>query len=152
MTHQQEPFIIDDLMTELLIYVKEQLQNAGKPNIEVDIYNYPNKPECRIKTDRETLRQILVILLDNAIELTDRGLIVFGYHVLDDNLVDFFVDDTGTGEYNDRLSVACDLIVQLGSLLNENNCKDIGASYSFTVECELFTLDKSQQNPPINSD
>ena len=137
MTHQQETFIIDDLLQELHTAVKEKLQIAGKPDIEVKIYDYPNKPACRAKTDREMLRQILVIFLDNAVKLTDKGFIIFGYHVLDDKTVDFFVDDTGTGEYNDRLSAACDLLAQMGSRLNEKNSKDIGASYSFSIECEL---------------
>ncbi|MFP4662879.1 MAG: ATP-binding protein [Bacteroidales bacterium] len=49
-----------------------------------------------IKTDHFRMRQIIALLLDNAIKYTKEGRIDFGYEICDDKLV-FFVKDTGIG-------------------------------------------------------
>ena len=133
---QNQTFCIDDLIDELYIYVKKELQNAGKSNVNVEIYKKSREHTCRIQANRELLRQALVHLLDNAVKYTDRGFIMFGYHVLDTNLVDFFVNDTGAGEYNDTvidLSAVRDLLQQMGSRLKEE-ITGTGSSYSFSIK------------------
>ena len=142
--NQQETFIIDDLMNELLIYVKEQLQNAGKPDIDVETFKYKEDHTCSILADRERLRKVLVHLFDNAIQFTDRGFIYFGYYLLDTDLVDFYVDDTGLGKYNDTppdLSAVNDLLQQMGSHLKEK-IKGTGSSFSFSIKSEKVELTK----------
>ena len=90
MSQNHHLFIIDDLLNDLHTTVKENLQNAGKPEIDVEIYRYSDDHTCSIHADRELLRQVLAHLLDNAVKFINRGFIVFGYHVMNDNLVDFF--------------------------------------------------------------
>ena len=146
MPHQPHPqtFSIDNLLNELQIEVKEQLQNAGKPEIDVEIYRYSDEHTCSILADRERVRQALSHLLGNAVKFIDRGFMVFGYHVLHDNIVDFFVDDTGAGKYNDTppdLSPVRDLLQTMGSHLKEK-ITGTGASYSFSIECEQVELTK----------
>jgi len=71
MNHQdqeKEIFCIDDLLRELQIVVKEELQNAGKSNIDVRTFQYSKEHTCRILADRELIRQAFVHLLDNSIK------------------------------------------------------------------------------------
>jgi signal transduction histidine kinase len=136
MTPNPQPFIIDDLLNELYTAVKNNLQTAGKQEIEVEIYRYKDDHACCILADRELLRQVLAHLLDNAVKCIERGFIIFGYHVLNDNLVDFFVDDTRGRNYDDAildLSAIHDLLQQIGSRLNDKT-KDVGSSLSFSIK------------------
>ena len=136
------PFIIDDLLNELHNYVKQELQTAGKADIEVETFKYRDDHACRILADREQIRQAFVYLLDNAIKSTDSGFIYFGYYVLDDDLVDFFVDDTGSGNHNDTppdLSPVRNLLGQMGSRLKEKNT-DEGSSFSFSIKSAKVEL------------
>ena len=146
MTKQAHPqtFCIDDLLNELHLYVKEKLQNAGNPDVDVDIYRYKKDHICRILADRESLRQALVHLLDNAVKFTDYGFIVFGYHVLKPDLVDFFVTDNGLGEYNDTppdLSPVCELLQTMGSRLKKD-VTGTGSSFSFSIKSERVEVTK----------
>lgn len=55
--------------------------------------------------DKERVKQVLNNLLDNAVKFTESGTIAFGFS-LEDNMVHFFVEDTGIGvkaEYKDSL-------------------------------------------------
>jgi len=144
MNHQEETFIIDDLMNELLIEVRKNLQNAGKSNIDVETFKYKDDHTCRILANRERLRKVLVHLFDNSIKCTDRGFIYFGYYLLNTDLVDFYVDDTGLGKYNDTppdLSAVNKLLQQMDSNLKAK-IKGTGSSYSFSIKSEQVELTK----------
>jgi hypothetical protein len=144
MTHQQEPFIIDDLLEELHTAVKENLQKAGKPDIEVNIFKYKQDHTCRILADRKLIRQAFVLLLDNSVKFIDSGFISFGYYVLKPDLVDFFVTDTGTRMFLDNpdqyLTPVRNLLQQTGIRLKERKPNDISAKYSFSVTSELVEV------------
>jgi light-regulated signal transduction histidine kinase (bacteriophytochrome) len=142
MSHQdqtKEIFCIDDLLRELQKVVKENLQIIGKSNIDVRIFQYRKHLSCHILAERERIRQAFVHLLENSIKYTVRGHIVFGYYVLKPDLVDFFVDDTGTRMYYDTepdLYAVRDLLQQTGIRLKERKPNDISAKYSFSVTSE----------------
>jgi hypothetical protein len=142
MNRQEHPpkteamFCIDDLMGELKTCLRQELEKAGKTNIEADTCPFSEGETCWIVADRECLRQVLVILLDNAVKFTDRGFIFFGYYLLATGVVDFFVEDTGLGEYNDTvidLTEVRNLLQQAGSRLKEE-VRGTGSKYSFTVK------------------
>jgi signal transduction histidine kinase len=144
MSQNHHPFIIDDLLQELHLTVKANLQTAGKPEIDVEMYRYSEEHTCSILADRELLQQVFVHLLDNAVKFTNRGFIVFGYHVLSDNLVDFFVDYTRLKKINDAaldLYTVRDLLQQMGSRLNEQN-ERTGTSFSFSIKSEQVKVAK----------
>jgi len=134
----EQTFCIDYLMNELLVYVRQELQNCGKPHIEAETYPYSEGETCWIDADRERLRQILVILLDDAVKYSDKGFMVFGYFAGRTDGVDFFVDDTRfttkKKHDNEDLSIARGLLGQMGSHLTEQQSKFVGSSYSFAVK------------------
>ena len=145
-TKTEEKFCIDDLMSELHAYVKEELQKAGKPEIETQFCRYYENQTCLIQTDRERLRQILALLLDNAVRYIERGFIAFGYFVLKTDMIDFHVDDTRVNNINENLTEVSALVQQMGSRLKTKAPKDKRSSCSFTVKCKtelLMTLPPS---------
>ena len=50
-----------------------------------------------IYTDRNRLSQLMINLLNNAMKFTQAGSILFGYKLKDDNMLWFYVEDTGCG-------------------------------------------------------
>ena len=139
MNTKEETFIIDDLLKELQTAVKAQLQTAGKTAVEVRTFKSNKDHACRIVADREKIRQTLVHLLDNSVKYIERGHIIIGYYVMDTNLVDFFVDDTGARMYHDTTH---DLTAaqQSGFRLKERKPNDISSSVSFAVTCEQVEI------------
>lgn len=54
-------------------------------------------PECNILTDRNRLHQVITNLMTNALKFTDGGSITIGYRLQSDNMLRFYVSDTGCG-------------------------------------------------------
>ncbi len=54
-------------------------------------------PSISVKIDTDSLKKVLDILVSNAVKYTDKGYIKVGYRILENNLLQFFVEDTGTG-------------------------------------------------------
>ncbi len=54
-------------------------------------------PRCSILTDRNRLHQVLTNLMTNALKFTDGGTLTIGYTLQPDNMLRFYVSDTGCG-------------------------------------------------------
>ncbi|MCD6091797.1 MAG: PAS domain S-box protein, partial [Bacteroidales bacterium] len=116
----------------------------------------PNK-EVRIFTDRDKLLGTLTNLIKNAFKFTEKGEITFGY-TLKNNVLEFFVKDTGIGIPENRqeaifdkfvqadigdsrafqgvgvgLSIAKAYVESLGGELWLNSKEDIGSEFYFTI-------------------
>ena len=54
-------------------------------------------PNLSVYVDTETVRSIFGVLIHNAVKYTEKGYIKVGYRVLENNVLQFFVEDTGNG-------------------------------------------------------
>ena len=143
----EETFCVDDLLSELQTEVKQKLQNAGKSDVDVDILTYTDKYVCHIRADRKLLRQVFVLLLDDAVKSIESGLIIFGYFVMDTNLVDFFVDDTRIttcGNTAHDLSPVRNLLKPIGSRLKKSTI-GMGCSLRFSIKSEHIAMNLVQE-------
>mgnify|MGYP003605554335 CR=1 FL=1 len=99
--------------------VNEQMEfiyNFFKPEVDakgmnLSLINGLHFQEAHIETDREKLFAILINLVKNAIKYSITGYIKFGYVVKDD-MLQFFVEDTGIGIPKERLSAIFERFIQ----------------------------------------
>jgi len=144
-----ETFCLNELMEEMKIYAEQELKKYGRSNVQVEFFKDYNAKNW-VHTNRKCLKQILSILLDNAVKNTDRGAILFDYQLpiffpVRKN-VNFFVDDTGNGIYNEddmNVSIARGLVQQLGGALEVRPTSEAGTSVKFNIICMPFELQEN---------
>jgi signal transduction histidine kinase len=91
----EKEFHLNDLMDDLYQSSKELL-NARQKDLSL-IASKGEKSDFYLIADIKRLRQILINLINNAINFTPAGHIEFGYVKLSSNMIRFFVKDTGIG-------------------------------------------------------
>lgn len=154
-------FSVNNLMVDLhrqFIYEKEQ---RGRKHLRLNISTGNDNPQFSIFSDGNKIRDIMENLLDNAVKFTHEGEIEFGYRMLEENNIEFFVRDTGIGipvdmhkeifkrfhqldnsltrEYGGTgigLSVAQDFVDKLGSRLQVVSESGKGARFFFVIPIE----------------
>jgi signal transduction histidine kinase len=144
---QSETFCLHELKTELKTYVEQELEKMGKTEVKVEIFKDYHPEKIQIHADRKCLREILTILLDNAVKHTDKGCILFDYNISIispvQDTVGFFVDDTGDGVYDENdpnLALANELVAQMGGELEVRPAGKAGTSVSFNIACAPFEV------------
>jgi signal transduction histidine kinase len=88
---------LGQLMDELYSYHTIQKHMFEKSDIALLKHTDRYYPGIQIKTDKEWLFKILTNLLDNAFKFTQKGVIEFGYKVINPTRIMFFVKDSGAG-------------------------------------------------------
>ena len=90
---ENNDFELNKLMEELRLSYFKQVKDK---NIDIMIDVDVNK-NVIINTDKYRLRQILMNLIGNAIKFTNDGYVRFGYHVINGEQLEIYVEDTGPG-------------------------------------------------------
>jgi signal transduction histidine kinase len=104
-----EACCLDEMMHELYIYARNQKHMQEKYAIAL-LLNIPaNHEESLIKTDKQRLIQVIMGLLNNALKYTPKGIIEFGYQLMNEKVIRFYVADSGNGG-----------LVKAGNLIFEN--------------------------------
>ena len=102
------PTNISSILQELHSTFIEESKRRNKGDLEI-ILKMPDEPiNSLIITDGNRLKQVISNLLQNALKFTLEGSITFGYHIIDDKSIEFFVKDTGVGIENDKLNLIFD--------------------------------------------
>ena len=111
-------------------------------------------PECYIHAERNRISQIIINLVTNAIKFTETGHICFGYEIRDNQMLYFYVTDTGCGISEDKLesvfgrfvklnnfvqgtglglSICQTLVQQMGGEIGVHSQPDEGSTFWFTL-------------------
>jgi PAS domain S-box-containing protein len=85
--------LIDDLYDQ---FESERLAQ-GKNNLVISFSKGLNNPDCYIEGDDVRIRQVLSNLLSNAIKFTHKGTVEFGYKLINKDILNIYVKDTGVG-------------------------------------------------------
>ena len=92
---------LNQLMQSVNDTLQFQIKNSNK-----DISLFCQKPlpdvQAQIYVDDVRLKQVFINLISNAIKFTNQGFVHFGYTVRADNMLEFFVKDTGVGIAADK--------------------------------------------------
>jgi signal transduction histidine kinase len=146
----QETFCLNELKEEMKIYAEQELAKIGRSHVKVEIFRDFYQEKFWVHTDRKRLRQILAILLDNAVKHTDTGYILFDFHISFfspvSNQLRFFVDDTGYGVFNKNdlnYPIAQGLVQQMGGEMEVRPAGEAGSSVSFYIECVPFDVSEN---------
>jgi signal transduction histidine kinase len=149
---------LNGLMNELhrqTIYEKGQLE---KDHLRIYPVVGSDNPKFSIFCDGGKIKDIMESLIDNALKFTEEGEIEFGYYLIGNNLIEFFVRDTGIGipeeqfgKIFDRfyqidsrmkrayggsgigLSLANDFVKMLGSAIKVESIVGVGSKFSFII-------------------
>lgn len=141
--------VINDMKKKTYLSTKDNLEVKVKPNIKSI---FPSNP-IMVHADRERIAQVVINLLNNAINFTNSGIITVSIKPAVRNLVTVSVKDTGRGIDSEiqpklfqKFSAMSDKGIGLGlfiskyiieahggSITGKNNKHARGATFSFTL-------------------
>ncbi len=97
LTVQFSSIYLENLFKDLMNFGEQQLKQRNRKEIALVYDPDPEAPDLKIKSDLVRITQILQNLVNNAVKFTRRGTIKIGYRLQDNEILRFFVKDTGTG-------------------------------------------------------
>jgi signal transduction histidine kinase len=149
---------LNPLMNELQALFETYLRSGNKEHIALVLDDSSFIEPSLIYIDMVRLRQVFNNLINNAIKFTEKGYIRFGYQMLDDHMLEFFMEDTGIGIPEDQfedifqrfhqvvqgnsryygglglgLSISRSLTQLLGGDMSVISTEGEGTTFSFTV-------------------
>lgn len=152
---------VNNMMIDLYRHYSYEKDQRGKKNLRLNVLTENDNPKFAIYTDGQKIRDIMESLIDNAIKFTHDGEVEFGYRLVEDNKIEFFVRDTGIGIPHDKhdeifnrfhqldnglskefggtgigLSVAKDFADKLKVKLNIESALGNGSRFYFTIPIE----------------
>lgn len=96
---------------------------------------------CHLHSDKNRLTQVITNFINNALKFTFYGSITLGYEVTSDNMLRFYVTDTGTGIAPDKVNSIFERFVKLNSFVQGTGlglsiCKSIVEQLGGTIGVE----------------
>lgn len=118
------------MLNELYANYNTRKVQLEKQHIQLVLQIPNHQAEFNILSDPFRLTQILTNLLDNAFKFTSQGEIRFGYQIAENNQIEFFVSDTGSGISKDDCKIIFDRFIKLDNQPTTNKGTGLGLSIS----------------------
>lgn len=138
---------VNGILIQLQRTYKQELQRIGKSDVALNLALPIQDDNLMILSDPYRFRQIITNFIGNAIKFTEKGSIDFGYSLIGDHSIQFFVKDTGIGIPDDKQAVIFSRFRQaddsntrkyggtgLGLAISENLADLLGGSISMKSE------------------
>lgn len=90
-------FELNSFLDEIFTYFNQEKQVRELSHINLILSKSCKDNDLFIFTDQTRLQQVLSNLITNSMKFTDKGSIEFGYHITNNEQLQFYVKDTGTG-------------------------------------------------------
>jgi PAS domain S-box-containing protein len=108
----QQEFSLNALLSQVhSSFLSESLRKERK-EVKLKIRKSLSNEDCYIQSDPNRVRQILTNLVGNAFKFTKEGVIEFGYNPPKEDMLEFFVRDTGIGIPEDKITLIFERFVQ----------------------------------------
>ncbi len=102
---QKSQFSLKDLITELGVFYNTYRNSINRSEVEI-ITRIPDYPHHDfVETDHLRLRQILTNLINNSLKFCHSGFIEFGYNLMNEKYIQFYVKDTGIGIPPEKIGI-----------------------------------------------
>lgn len=145
--------LMEELYTQIRKFINSNLSNK----VELKFIQNTLKSNYQIFTDREKFMRAMFNMIENAIKFSKNNSVEFGYKIINDKFVDFFIKDNGIGTngesnlsgrkisiiepedtldfYETRigLTISDKLIRLLGGKLKIKSSIGKGSSFNFTI-------------------
>lgn len=115
---------INSILDELKNNYVDQLAKYPHKDIEIRVGKEIESDDFLIISDPLRLRQVLNNLIGNAIKFTDKGVVSFGYQIIDQNYMEFYVKDTGIGLAKEKM----ELVFERFRQAEESSTKEYGGT------------------------
>lgn len=129
---------LHEIMQQVYYYFNIDKYKMGKDHIAILLNKEVKEEEFIITTDGYRLSQILSSLLHNALKFTNKGVIEFGYEVLElQGKIEFFVKDSGKGMLYDK---AQSIFEKFEKLEDDYSTSEGGVGLGLTLAKGLVNL------------
>lgn len=111
---------LNQIMDEMLELSNKEKTNFNKEEIEILLHKDLPDDESMILFDGKRLKQVLTNLLNNALKFTKKGFIQFGYRLVNNERLQFYIRDTGIGMTKEQQQSIFDRFKQVDQGLTRN--------------------------------
>ena len=102
---KEEDCRLNEMLSDLYNQYDNYIREKGKKELAILLKTGIRDDTYTIRCDRDRLKQVLTNLLENSLNFTDEGIIEFGYHLIDERTLEFYVKDTGAGFSMERMEM-----------------------------------------------
>lgn len=106
-------YYVNRSLDSLLMTFKQELERKGVDSIELRVTKAFNNSDFSISTDGFRIEQVLSNLVRNALTFTEKGFVELGYKFSKDNMLEFYVQDTGIGIRKEKVQAMFDRFEQI---------------------------------------
>ncbi len=128
---------LDEFMNDLFSMVFQQKLKEGKDNIELILQKQENGSGFQLYTDPGRLHQVVINLLYYFFKNTNKGNISFGYNLLENKEIEFFIQNSGTFFNVEEQKL---LFEHFWKIEDTTHLKIKGAGLSLTISKSLIEL------------
>jgi signal transduction histidine kinase len=128
---------VNALFNELYAHFNREKHVLEKHSVALLMSKSVEENDLVIETDPLRLKQVLSILLSNALKFTEKGVIEFGYEIDEKKQLYFFVKDSGKGVSEDLQNVI------FNSFQKDNNTSEnqkSGVGIGLTIARQVVKL------------
>jgi len=134
-------FELNLFLQELYTVFNSLKIKKGKESIKLNL-KIPNKNKpCVINSDPSRLKQIFSNLIENAFKFTSKGQVEYGYSIINEHNVQFYVKDTGLGISKKYQKLIFDRFIQEPKPLN---IKKEGTGLGLAITHSLVSMLEGQ--------
>jgi two-component system, sensor histidine kinase and response regulator len=133
---------VNTIFNELYTTFQANKNSEGKENIELIKKTTLPDEKSVIYTDPFRLRQVLSNLIGNGIKFTNEGSVEFGYTLLENGYLKFYIKDTGIGIQKDKQQI---IFERFGQVMDSKNISTLtmthkGTGLGLAISANLIRL------------